>query len=50
LPEENFWYIPYAEPIFDPELKFRRQAADAGFKETSVRHFRGDLTLIQYKR
>ncbi len=50
LPEENFWYIPYAEPIFDPELKFRQQAADAGFKETSVQHFRGDLTLIQYTK
>lgn len=50
VPEESFWYIPYAEPIFDPELKFRRQAVDSGFNETSVQHFRGDLTLIQYTK
>lgn len=50
VPQESFWYIPYAEAIFDPELKFRRQAADAGYKESFVQHFRGDLTLIQYKK
>lgn len=50
LPKADFWYIPYAEPIFDPQLKFRQQAVDAGFKETSVQHFRGDLILIQYKK
>ncbi len=50
VPNQNFWYIPYAEPIFDPGLKFRQQINAAGFEETFVRHFRGDLTLIQYKK
>lgn len=50
LPEENFWYIPYAEPIFDPQLKFRQQAIGAGFKEEFAQNFRGDLTLIQYTK
>ena len=48
VPEENFWYIPYAEPIFDPQLQFRSQVITAGFKESSVQNFRGNLTLIQY--
>ena len=50
VPTETFWYVPYAEPIFDPQLKFRQQAADAGYKESFVEHFRGDLTLIQYSQ
>jgi len=50
VPDREFWYIPYAEPIFDPELKFRQKAFEAGFKESYVRHFRGDLTLIQYSQ
>jgi len=50
VPGETFWYIPYAEPIFDPELKFRQQINAAGFKESLVKHFRGDLTLIQYSQ
>ena len=50
LPEENFYYITYAEPIFDPEQKFKQQAAETGFQETSVQHFRGNLTLIEYNQ
>ncbi|MDZ7587590.1 MAG: hypothetical protein U0946_07600, partial [Patescibacteria group bacterium] len=46
----EFWYIPYAEPIFDPELTFRSQITNLGFQEKLVKHFRGNLTLIQYKR
>ncbi|MFH0943422.1 MAG: hypothetical protein V1810_04590, partial [Candidatus Beckwithbacteria bacterium] len=50
VPNKDFWYVPYAEPIFDPQLKFCSQATAAGFKESYVQHFRGNLTLIQYKR
>jgi len=46
----EFWYIPYAEPIFDPNLITRQKIAAAGYQEISQQHFRGNLTLIQYKR
>lgn len=46
----EFWYIPYAEPIFDPNLTLRQKIASDGYQEISQQHFRGNLTLIQYKR
>lgn len=49
-PAPEFWYIPYAEPIFDPNLITRQKIAAAGYQEISQQHFRGNLTLIQYKR
>lgn len=50
VPDSDFWYIPYSEPIFDPDLNFRQKADEAGFKESGVKQFRGGLTLIQYTR
>jgi hypothetical protein len=50
VPEEDFWYVAYAEAIFDPDWRFRQQAGRAGFREIKVQTFRGDLTLIQYTR
>jgi len=46
----EFWYIPYAEPIFDADLTLRQKIAAVGYQEISQNHFRGNLTLIQYKR
>lgn len=46
----EFWYIPYAEPIFDPDLTLRQKIFAAGYQEISQQNFRGNLTLIQYKR
>ncbi|MCX6816313.1 MAG: glycosyltransferase family 39 protein [Candidatus Beckwithbacteria bacterium] len=46
----KFWYIPYAEPIFDPGLSLRQKIIDAGFQEIQETSFRPNLTLIQYKR
>ncbi len=46
----EFYYIPYAEPIFDPNLTTRQKIAAAGYQENFTKNFRGDLTLIQYKR
>lgn len=46
----EFWYIPYAEPIFDPDLSLRQKINASGYQEISQDHFRGNLTLIQYKR
>lgn len=46
----EFYYIPYAEPIFDPELTLRQGISAAGYREINQINFRGDLTLIQYKR
>lgn len=50
VPEQDFQYIPYAEVIFDPRQSFRQAAIEAGFNEASVQHFRGDLTLIEYRQ
>lgn len=50
IPAGDFWYIPYAEVIFDPRQSFRQAAIEAGFNEASVQHFRGDLTLIEYRQ
>lgn len=46
----SFYYIPYAEPIFDPTLSLRQKISSAGYQEIQQQHFRGNLTLIQYKR
>lgn len=46
----EFWYIPYAEPIFDPSLTLRQKIITAGYQAIQEQHFRGNLTLIQYKR
>jgi len=45
---DSFWYVPYAEPIFDPQLHFKDNLTRQGFKAVFVQHFRGDLTLIKY--
>lgn len=50
IPQENFYYAAYAEAIFDPELNFRRRAADAGFSQVKEEHYRGNLTLIEYNQ
>jgi len=46
----KFWYIPYAEPIFDPNLTLRQKISAAGYQENFRKNFRGDLTLIQYRK
>jgi len=50
LDQPELWYIPYAEPIFDPQLKIRHQLSQAGFQENFQKHFRGNLTLIKYTK
>lgn len=46
--QPSVWYIPYAQPIFDPQDKIRRTLDQLGFAETSPRHFRG-VTVIYYQ-
>ena len=46
--QKTLWYISYAEPIFDPQYKFRQKLDSVGFKEVFQQHFRGNLTLIKY--
>jgi len=48
LDKSEFWLIPYAQPIFDPDQKTNQKITQAGFKENYKQHFRGNLTLIQY--
>lgn len=48
VPQENFAYVSYSEPIFDPALTFRQELKSAGFIPGPVQSFRGGLTLIQY--
>ena len=50
LNTSEFWLVPYAEPIFDPSLTLRQKIAAAGYQEISQTTFRGNITLIQYKR
>ncbi len=50
VPEQNFWYVAYAEDIFDPERSFRREAQAAGFREVGRQDFRGNITLIEYNQ
>ena len=50
LSVSEFWLVPYAEPIFDPNLTLRQKIADLGYGEVFQTTFRGSLTLIQYKR
>lgn len=45
---QEIWYIPYAEPIFDPQLTIRQKLKDFGFNPVFEKHFRGNLTLIKY--
>ena len=42
------WLASYAEPIFDPNLATKSTLKTIGFKPVFEKHFRGDLTLIQY--
>jgi uncharacterized membrane protein len=44
----ELWLVPYAEPIFDPGLQTKALLFKLGFKPTFEKHFRGNLTLIQY--
>jgi hypothetical protein len=46
----EFWLVPYAEPIFDPKLTVRRQLKLLEFKEDFKQHFRGNLTLVKYTK
>lgn len=46
--QPSVWYIPYAQPIFDPDDKIRRTLDQLGFQEVSQRHFRG-VTVIRYE-
>lgn len=46
--QPSFWYIPYAQPIFDPDDKIRRTLDQLGFQEVSQRHFRG-VTVLRYE-
>ena len=46
--QSAFWYIPYAQPIFDPDDKIRRTLDQLGFEAVSERHFRG-VTVIYYQ-
>jgi hypothetical protein len=50
VPSEDFWYVAYAEDIFDPSRAFRQSAEDAGFLEEDVFSFLGHITLIQYSQ
>ena len=50
VPQADFSYVSYAEPIFDPTLTFRRQVESSGYQEKTTQSFRGGLTLIQYIR
>ena len=42
----SIWYIPYAQPIFDPEDTIRQTLQNLGFKEIDKKHFRG-VTVIK---
>ena len=44
----ELWLVPYAEPIFDPELQTKEILTGLGFNPVFEKHFRGNLTLIQY--
>jgi mannosyltransferase len=46
--DSQVWLVPYAEPIFDPELQTKTILTKQGFKPIFEKHFRGNLTLIQY--
>lgn len=46
--QPSVWYIPYAQPIFDPNDKIRRTLDQLGFQEVSRRHFRG-VTVLRYE-
>ena len=48
LDARQIWLVPYAEAIFDPSLTSRQKLELSGFKPNFVRHFTGDLILIQY--
>jgi hypothetical protein len=50
VPEQSFWYVAYAEDVFDPQRDFRRLAEAAGFRENGRQDFRGHITLLQYSQ
>ncbi|MBI2009620.1 MAG: glycosyltransferase family 39 protein [Candidatus Chisholmbacteria bacterium] len=45
---ESVWYIPYAQPIFDPENSIYQTLLDLGFTEVDRRHFNG-VTVIRLR-
>ena len=46
--QPELWLVPYAEPIFDPNLTTRQTLESLGFKSNFEKHFRGNLTLVKY--
>jgi mannosyltransferase len=47
--ENGFWYIPYAEPIFDPKHKTTSFFLNNGFFKAYEEHFRG-VTLEKWQK
>jgi uncharacterized membrane protein len=50
VPGENFWYVAYAEDIFDPGRTFQQSVKEAGFAEAEAFSFLGHITLIEYRQ
>lgn len=49
ISKPSVWYIPYAQPIFDPENKVTQTLHQLGFEEVSKTHFRGGVTVTRYE-
>jgi len=47
---DEFWVIPYAQPIFHPDFDYQAILTSIGFKESFKQHFRGNLTLVKYTK
>jgi len=48
LDQPELWLVPYAQPIFYPQLNLEEKLTQAGFQLTFKQHFRGSLTLVKY--
>lgn len=46
---DSFWYIPYLQPIFDPQDNYRIFFEKKGFFRTFEKHFRG-ITLEKWEK
>lgn len=46
----EFWLIPYAQAIFNPDFSWENQIKSNGFTKSYEQHFIGDLTLLKYTR
>lgn len=46
----ELWLIPYAQPIFYPDLNYHQTLTSIGFQERFKQHFRGGLTLVKYTK